>query len=103
MRRRVCCPLDDSITITNTFRSIVDSSAYLLDVRRLRFITLQRLGQRASVRELIELMETVSSNLPPTLIGAVDAKRANRPHTPLRRFDSGAAAGSRRQGLSPPA
>jgi len=71
--------LDDSITITNTFRSIVDSSPYLLDVTDDSDSSLyKRLGQRASIRELIELMETVSSNLATNLlIAKVDAKRAN--------------------------
>ena len=71
--------LDDSITITNTFRSIVDSSPYLLDVTDDSDSSLyKRLGRRASIRELIELMETVSSNLATNLlITRVDAKRAN--------------------------
>src|SRR5881397_3642728 len=71
--------LDDSITITNTFRSIADSSPYLLDVTDDSDSSLyKRLGQRASIRELIELMETVSSNLATNLlITKVDAKRAN--------------------------
>src|SRR5712691_10467470 len=71
--------LDDSVTVTNTFRSIVDSSPYLLDVTDDSDSSLyKRLGQRASIRELIELMETVSSNLATNLlIAKVDAKRAN--------------------------
>lgn len=71
--------LDDSITVTNTFRSIVDSSPYQLDVTDDSDSTLyKRLGQRASIRELIELMETVSSNLATNLlIARVGAKRAN--------------------------
>src|SRR6266581_4554959 len=71
--------LDDSVTVTNTFRSIVDSSPYQLDVTDDSDSSLyKRLGQRASIRELIELMETVSSNLATNLlITRVDAKRAN--------------------------
>ena len=71
--------LDDSVTITNTFRSIVDSSSYKLDVTDDSDSSLyKRLGQRASIHELIELMETVSSNLATNLlITKVDAKRAN--------------------------
>jgi len=71
--------LDDSITITNTFRSIVDSSPYQLNVTDDSDSSLyKRLGRRASIRELIELMETVSSNLATNLlIAKVDAKRAN--------------------------
>src|SRR5437879_9180131 len=71
--------LDDSVTITNTFRSIVDSSPYRLDVTDDSDSSLyKRLGQWASIRQLIELMETVSSNLATNLlIAKVDAKRAN--------------------------
>jgi beta-lactamase class A len=71
--------LDDSITITNTFRSIVDSSPYQLDVTDDSDSSLyKRLGQRASIHELIDLMETVSSNLATNLlIAKVNAKRAN--------------------------
>src|SRR5207245_208411 len=71
--------LDDSVTITNTFRSIVDSSPYQLDVTDDSDSSLyKRLGQRTSIRQLIELMQTVSSNLATNLlIAKVDAKRAN--------------------------
>ena len=71
--------LSDSVTITNTFRSIVDSSPYQLDVTDDSDSSLyKRLGQKATIRELIELMETVSSNLATNLlIAKVDAKRAN--------------------------
>src|SRR5258708_19038799 len=71
--------LDDSIVVTNTFRSIVDSSPYQLDVTDDSDSSLyKRVGRRASIRELIELMETVSSNLATNLlISKVDAKRAN--------------------------
>jgi len=58
-------------------RSIADSSPYLLDVTDDSDSSLyKRLGQRASIRELIELMETVSSNLATNLlIAKVNAKR----------------------------
>src|SRR2546428_667058 len=71
--------LDDSIPVTNTFRSIVDSSPYQLDTTDDSDSSLyKRIGRRASIRELIELMETVSSNLATDLlIAKVDAKRAN--------------------------
>src|SRR6266542_4005759 len=71
--------LDDSIVVTNTFRSIVDTSPYQLDVTDDSDSSLyKRLGQRVSIRQLIELMETVSSNLATNLlITRVDAKRAN--------------------------
>ena len=71
--------LDDSIPVTNTFRSIVDSSPYELDPGDDSDSSLYKhAGRRASIRELIELMETVSSNLATNLlIAKVDAKRAN--------------------------
>src|SRR5258705_5274244 len=71
--------LDDSVSITNAFHSIVDTSSYLLDVTDDSDSSLyKRLGQRASIRELIELMETVSSNLATNLlIAKVESKRAN--------------------------
>src|SRR5438093_11141333 len=56
--------LDDSIAVTNTFRSIVDSSPYKLDVTDDSDSSLyKRDGQGVPIRSLIELMETVSSNL----------------------------------------
>ena len=71
--------LDDSIPVTNTFRSIVDSSPYQLDKADDSDSSLYgRVGQRVAIRELVELMETVSSNLATNLlIARVDAKRAN--------------------------
>ena len=71
--------LDDSITVTNTFRSIVDSSPYQLDKADDSDSSLYaRVGERVAIRELIELMETVSSNLATNLlIARVDARRAN--------------------------
>lgn len=71
--------LDDSIPVTNTFRSIVDSSPYQLDKADDSDSTLYGLvGRRRSIRQLIELMETVSSNLATNLlIDRVGAPRAN--------------------------
>jgi beta-lactamase class A len=71
--------LDDSIPIRNTFRSIVDSSPYQLDRADDSDSSLYAVvGQRRSIRQLIELMETVSSNLATNLlIDRVGAPRAN--------------------------
>jgi beta-lactamase class A len=71
--------LDDSIPVTNTFRSIVDSSTYELTKADDSDSSLYaRLGGKASIRELVELMETVSSNLATNLlIARVGAPRAN--------------------------
>ncbi len=71
--------LDDSIAVTNVFKSIVDSSPYGLDKTDDSDSTLYlRVGGKASIRELVELMETVSSNLATNLlIAQVGAPRAN--------------------------
>lgn len=56
--------LDDSMTITETFRSIVDGSSYELGAPDDSDTTLyRRVGERESIRRLMELMITVSSNL----------------------------------------
>ena len=71
--------LDDSISVTNTFQSIMDTSTYQLDKADDSDSTLYaRVGGKASIRELVELMETVSSNLATNiLIGRIGASRAN--------------------------
>jgi beta-lactamase class A len=71
--------LDDSLPVTNTFRSIVDGSPYHLDAADDSDSSLYTLvGQRLPIRRLIELMETVSSNLATNLlIARVGARRAN--------------------------
>ncbi len=73
--------LDDTIPVTNTFKSIVDGSPYQLDKKDDSDSSLyDRVegGGRASIRELVELMETVSSNLATNLlIARVGAERAN--------------------------
>ena len=69
--------LDDSVWVTRTFRSIVDGSPYQLSLTDDSDSTLyDRLGRRASVGELAELMITVSSNLAANiLIERVNAAR----------------------------
>ena len=71
--------LDDSLPVTNTFKSIMDTSTYQLDKADDSDSTLYaRVGGRASIRELVELMETVSSNLATNiLITRIGAPRAN--------------------------
>ncbi len=71
--------LDDSVPITNDFRSIADGSPYQLDRADDSDSTLYGLvGQKRTIRQLVELMETVSSNLATNLlIALVDARRAN--------------------------
>jgi len=72
--------LDDSLVITATFRSIVDGSAYELSVPDDSDTTLyHRVGERESVRELMDRMITVSSNLATNmLIQRVGADRTQR-------------------------
>jgi len=71
--------LDDSLSVTNAFASIVDGSSYDLDLADDSDSTLYaRVGGRASIRELVELMITVSSNLATNLlITRVGPERAN--------------------------
>lgn len=71
--------LDDSLPVTNTFRSILDSSPYHLDPADDSDSSLYKLvGRQVTIRRLIELMETVSSNLATNLlINRVGAPRAN--------------------------
>ena len=72
--------LDDSVPVVNAFHSIVDGSVFALDPGDDSDSTLYaRVGQRASIRQLVELMITVSSNLAANLlIEHVGAERANR-------------------------
>jgi beta-lactamase class A len=56
--------LDDRMPVTNTFRSIVDGSPYVLNPADDSDTEMyKRLGQRVTYRELCEAMITVSSNL----------------------------------------
>lgn len=70
--------LDDSLPVVNTFPSLVDGSPFRLDAGDDSDSTLYaRVGGRASLRELVELMITVSSNLATNnLIERVQAARA---------------------------
>lgn len=72
--------LDDRIDVRRTFRSIMDGSAYDLDPADDSDSTLYaRVGGQASVRQLVELMITRSSNLAANLlIDLVSAARVNR-------------------------
>lgn len=68
--------LDDSIEVRNEFRSIVDSSIYSMDLADDSDDSIYALlGHRVSVRQLVEQMITVSSNLATNiLIDLVGAK-----------------------------
>jgi beta-lactamase class A len=66
--------LDDSITIKNEFYSIVDSSLFSINDDSEKSLY-DKIGQKASIRELMSLMITWSSNLATNLlIELVDAK-----------------------------
>lgn len=71
--------LDDSLMVHDTFPSIVDGSPFTVDQSDDSDSTLYRVvGHRTSVRHLLELMETVSSNLATdVLIERIGAARAN--------------------------
>ncbi len=56
--------LDDSLTLTTTFRSIVDGSAYdLAAANDSDLLLYNRIGERESIRVLMDRMITLSSNL----------------------------------------
>lgn len=71
--------LTDSMIVRNEFRSIVDSSPYALDKADDSDSSLYTMeGRGVTIQRLIELMETVSSNLATNiLISRVGAPRAN--------------------------
>jgi beta-lactamase class A len=61
--------LDDSVEVRNEFKSIVDGSAYRLDVKDdSDSLMYARVGGKASMRELLHGMITVSSNLATNLL-----------------------------------
>jgi beta-lactamase class A len=71
--------LDDSLLVHDSFPSIVDGSRFAVDKSDDSDSTLYELiGRRVPLRHLLELMETVSSNLATNLlIERVGAARAN--------------------------
>lgn len=70
--------LDDSILVKNEFKSIVDGSPYQMDLSEDSDDSMyRRINGKATVRELVYQMITVSSNLATNiLIDLVDAKNA---------------------------
>ncbi|MBI3005699.1 MAG: serine hydrolase [Ignavibacteriales bacterium] len=56
--------LQDSVVVKNEFRSIIDSSTYAMDLGEDSDDSMyKRIGSTASIRELVDHMITVSSNL----------------------------------------
>ena len=72
--------LDDSLEISNSFKSIIDGSSYALDISSDSDDSLyNRLGKKMTIRKLIFDMITVSSNLATNLlIQKVGAKNVQR-------------------------
>ncbi|MDP2884746.1 MAG: serine hydrolase [Ignavibacteria bacterium] len=72
--------LDDSVSVRNEFKSIVDGSLYELDLKDDSDDSMyKRIGGKTSVRDLIYQMITVSSNLATNiLIGLVGAEKVTR-------------------------
>ena len=72
--------LDQQLTLTNQFASIVDGSPYALEAKDDEDASLyERLGKPVPARELVERMITRSSNLATnTVIALVDAKRVTK-------------------------
>ncbi|MBI3586821.1 MAG: serine hydrolase [Ignavibacteriales bacterium] len=69
--------LEDSVLVKNEFRSIVDGSPYQMDLGQDSDDSMyKRIGSKATIRELVYQMITVSSNLATNiLIDLVDAKK----------------------------
>src|SRR3989442_1487470 len=72
--------LDDSLTVSKTFTSLFDGTPFDVDKADDSDSTLyQQVGRKVRVRDLLELMITVSSNLATNnLIQQVEAARADR-------------------------
>ena len=72
--------LDDSLEVTNNFKSIIDGSPYSLDISSDSDDSLyNRLGKKVTIRKLVFDMITVSSNLATNLlIQKVGAKNVQR-------------------------
>jgi beta-lactamase class A len=83
--------LDDSITITKTFRSIVDGSPYDLGAPDDSDTTLyRRVGERESIRYLMDRMITVSSNLATNLL--IELVGAERTQATMRELGADSIA-----------
>jgi len=68
--------LNDRLPVVNSFRSILDSSSYALDKADDSDSSLyDRVGQAMAVKDLVELMITVSSNLATNIL--IDRVRAD--------------------------
>jgi beta-lactamase class A len=75
--------LDDSVPVVNAFHSLVDSSVFALDPGDDSDSTLYaRVGGKVSLRELVELMITYSSNLATNLL--MEMVRADRVTATMR-------------------
>jgi beta-lactamase class A len=83
--------LDDSVTITKTFRSIVDGSPYDLDALDDSDSTLyRRIGERESIRNLMDRMIDLSSNLATNML--VELVGADRTQTTMRELGADSIA-----------
>ncbi len=69
--------LDDSLLVNNEFKSIVDGSPYSMDIGEDSDESIyKQIGRRMTIRQFVEQMITVSSNLATNiLIELVDAKK----------------------------
>jgi beta-lactamase class A len=80
--------MDEPVPVTNEFRSIADGSRYTLDRGSDGDTTLySRVGQRVTVRELVERMITRSSNLATNLL--IDRAEPPRIAATLASFGAG--------------
>ncbi len=83
--------LDDSLTITKTFTSIVDGTPYELGAPDDSDTTLYvRVGEKETVRQLTELMITVSSNLATNML--IELAGAERVQATMRQLGADSIA-----------
>ncbi len=77
--------LDDSILVTNEFRSIVDSSVYSMDLKDDSDDSMYGiLGKKTTIRHLVEQMITVSSNLATNIL--IELVGADKTTATMRRL-----------------
>jgi beta-lactamase class A len=83
--------MDDSVAITKTFRSIVDGSPYDLDAPDDSDTTLyRRVGERESIRYLLDRMIVVSSNLATNIL--IERVGADRTQATMRELGADSIA-----------
>lgn len=77
--------LDDSLAVNNEFRSIIDGSPYALDLKDDNDDSMyKKIGSKATIRQLLRQMITVSSNLATNIL--IDLITADKVTSTMRRL-----------------